>query len=495
MGAGLRVQSQAFSPRRIRHATKEVTAEDMLQVREIDVARARFLAEAACSVCFRLSAMPPVPPLALTSPHGLGVTTPRSLSSRPTQPSTGGSYQPSVGAFSRSARHIVTPQVGLSAMVQALGDLKAPWEVTSTQKFTPRRETPPDALASVRPFSVGRARAQRQLQTALATQDSFLCKCATTRAGIGEPLCALREGDHAAALAGHTGGPVSQEGALQEGLPAKPESEPVVVAAPLSPEDSDRAGTGTHVANPSVSPEEAQRKEEEAAALRIQSLHRGRKEREAVKKMVDEETKAATKIQSVFRGQAARESRQRLHNVVAPMPPLSQSFGEFAPCAHHSTMGAGHRPRLDLLYRRLGAEKFSKLLDEADVLTKKFQTRIQKARGFFQTANGIIWHVTPDGEVKGLHADGSRIRDRVRVAPDDTLQIGPFRLDETRGCHCIHWLRKESFVSARHRRLVMVVQDNFPDVNIWKDDPDKSWNWSRDNTLRTRVRLATGERA
>ena len=55
----------------------------------------------------------------------------------------------------------------------------------------------------------------------------------------------------------------------------------MVVAAPLSPEDSDRAGTGTHVANPSVSPEEAQRKEEEAAALRIQSLHRGRKEREA----------------------------------------------------------------------------------------------------------------------------------------------------------------------------------------------------------------------
>ncbi|CAE7540224.1 unnamed protein product [Symbiodinium necroappetens] len=128
-----------------------------------------------------------------------------------------------------------------------------------------------------------------------------------------------------------------------------------------------------------------------------------------------------------------------------------------------------HDSTQDLLYRRLGADKFSKLLDEADVLTKKFQTRIQKARGFFQTANGIIWHVTPDGEVKGLHADGSRIRDRVRVAPDDTLQIGPFRLDETRGCHCIHWLRK--------------------------DDPDKSWNWSRDNTLRTRVRLATGERA
>jgi len=123
----------------------------------------------------------------------------------------------------------------------------------------------------------------------------------------------------------------------------------------------------------------------------------------------------------------------------------------------------------DLLYRRLGADKFSKLLDEAEVITKKFQDRIKKARGFFQTANGIIWHVTPEGEVKGLHADGSKIRDRIQVTDDNTLQIGPFRLDEERSCSCIHWMRK--------------------------DDPEKAWNWSRDNSLRTRVRLGTGERA
>mmetsp|Transcript_55216 Transcript_55216/g.129592 ORF Transcript_55216/g.129592 Transcript_55216/m.129592 type:complete len:248 (-) Transcript_55216:291-1034(-) len=246
--------------------------------------------------------MPPVPPLALTSPHGLGVTTPRSLSSRPTQPSTGGSYQPSVGAFSRSARHIVTPQVGLSAMVQALGDLKAPWEVTSTQKFTPRRETPPDALASVRPFSVGRARAQRQLQTALATQDEW-AKVRRLEQALESP-CVRYERATTPRLSQVTREAQSARRELfKKGLqpkpaepvkptaPAKPESEPVVVAAPLSPE-------------------EAQRKEEEAAALRIQSLHRGRKEREAVKKMVDEETKAATKIQSVFRGQAARKEKE-----------------------------------------------------------------------------------------------------------------------------------------------------------------------------------------
>lgn len=123
----------------------------------------------------------------------------------------------------------------------------------------------------------------------------------------------------------------------------------------------------------------------------------------------------------------------------------------------------------DLLFRRLGGDGFSKLLDEAEVITKKFQARIKKARGFFQTSNGIIWYVNPEGEVKGLTSDGNKIRDRIQVTDDDALQIGPFRLDEDRPCSCIHWIRK--------------------------DDPEKTWNWSRDNTLRSRVRLGTGERA
>eukprot|EP00434_Breviolum_minutum_P036653 symbB.v1.2.032484.t1/scaffold3904.1/size48501/6 len=144
-------------------------------------------------------------------------------------------------------------------------------------------------------------------------------------------------------------------------------------------------------------------------------------------------------------------------------------FGAFwCKCLVFGRGQRGHQEQ-DLLYRRLGADKFSKLLDEAEVITKKFQDRIKKARGFFQTANGIIWHVTPEGEVKGLHADGSKIRDRIQVTDDNTLQIGPFRLDEERSCSCIHWMRK--------------------------DDPEKAWNWSRDNSLRTRVRLGTGERA
>eukprot|EP00931_Biecheleriopsis_adriatica_P087086 TRINITY_DN61606_c0_g1_i1.p1 TRINITY_DN61606_c0_g1~~TRINITY_DN61606_c0_g1_i1.p1 ORF type:complete len:984 (+),score=224.00 TRINITY_DN61606_c0_g1_i1:83-3034(+) len=123
----------------------------------------------------------------------------------------------------------------------------------------------------------------------------------------------------------------------------------------------------------------------------------------------------------------------------------------------------------ELALKRLGDERFSKLLDEAQLITEKFKTRIKKARGFFRSANGIVWHVAADGEVKGLHADGNRIRDKVSVGADDTLQIGPFNLDEEKPCSCIHWIRRA--------------------------EPDKSWTWSRDDSLRTRVRLATGERA
>jgi len=123
----------------------------------------------------------------------------------------------------------------------------------------------------------------------------------------------------------------------------------------------------------------------------------------------------------------------------------------------------------DLAFRRLGHEKFQEMLDIAQEKAAKFQKRIAKARGFFQSGNGILWFVTPDGSVKGLHQDGSRIRDNVQVTPEDCISLGPFLLDEKRPCSCIHWNRK--------------------------DDPEKSWTWTRDNSLRTRIRLYTGEKA
>merc|ERR1712183_1093236 len=105
---------------------------------------------------------------------------------------------------------------------------------------------------------------------------------------------------------------------------------------------------------------------------------------------------------------------------------------------------------------------FDELFEEATELAFKRKTRFNKALGFFSTQNNIVWHVTSSGGVRGLHPDGSRIRDRIEVGDDEKIHIGPFHLDETRTCSCIHW----------HRT----------------DDPSKSWVWAKDNSLRTRVR-------
>mmetsp|Transcript_884 Transcript_884/g.1021 ORF Transcript_884/g.1021 Transcript_884/m.1021 type:complete len:125 (+) Transcript_884:3-377(+) len=117
----------------------------------------------------------------------------------------------------------------------------------------------------------------------------------------------------------------------------------------------------------------------------------------------------------------------------------------------------------EMVRDKIGDEAFDVLLDGAQALAQKQRQRLGRALGFFSSQNGIIWHVSPQGYVHGLYSDGSRLRDRVELTDDDKLQIGPFRLDETRTCSCIHWLRV--------------------------DDPTKSWVWARDGTLRSRVRL------
>ena len=41
----------------------------------------------------------------------------------------------------------------------------------------------------------------------------------------------------------------------------------------------------------------------------------------------------------------------------------------------------------------------------------------------------------------------------------------PFRLDETRGCHCIHWLRKDSFVvTTRLGFFAWLYKKSFPEA-------------------------------
>jgi len=77
----------------------------------------------------------------------------------------------------------------------------------------------------------------------------------------------------------------------------------------------------------------------------------------------------------------------------------------------------------------------------------------------------MIWHISNDGIVRVIQPDGGIIRDRLSVTKDDKLQIGPFTLDESRTCSCIHWLRQ--------------------------DDPSKSWVWAQDESLSTRIRLGS----
>jgi len=113
---------------------------------------------------------------------------------------------------------------------------------------------------------------------------------------------------------------------------------------------------------------------------------------------------------------------------------------------------------------KIGDERFEALRLETDRLKAKKKERITKARGYFSSQNGILWYVGPTGQVKGYHPDGSKIRDRI-LEDEKTVRIGPFTLDETRNCSCIHWLR-----------------DN---------DPERAWVWASDKSVDTRVRLGS----
>merc|ERR1711904_437377 len=118
----------------------------------------------------------------------------------------------------------------------------------------------------------------------------------------------------------------------------------------------------------------------------------------------------------------------------------------------------------DLVRGKIGDERYEALLDETDAVIKKKASRITKARGYFQSGNGIHWHVNPQGNVRGLHPDGSKIRDKV-YEKENELRLGPFFLDEGKTCSCIHWLRKE--------------------------DPEKQWVWASDRTVNTRIKMGS----
>eukprot|EP00440_Ansanella_granifera_P044349 gb/GFBE01048068.1/.p1 GENE.gb/GFBE01048068.1/~~gb/GFBE01048068.1/.p1 ORF type:complete len:263 (+),score=68.25 gb/GFBE01048068.1/:1-789(+) len=259
--------------------------------------------------------MPPVPSLAMSSPHGLGATTPRGapMSGRSmpgSRPTTGNGAMSGTnpGAFSLSARHIIAPQVGMSAMVSALGNLKAPWE---QGKITPLNSARGEDAAP-RPYFVGRARAKEQLNMAFSTQDEA-ARLRRLEQAIDTPAVRFDEALTPRYLqASRQAQVLSKTLNAQERRQAQKEAERAeqqkVAAAPAPPP----APAPAAEAAAEEAAEELQYDEEEAAAaLRIQSLYRGKKERQEVQQMVEEETKAATKIQSVYRGKASRKGGEQ----------------------------------------------------------------------------------------------------------------------------------------------------------------------------------------
>lgn len=118
----------------------------------------------------------------------------------------------------------------------------------------------------------------------------------------------------------------------------------------------------------------------------------------------------------------------------------------------------------ELVRDRVGDERFSALQDSSEAICLEKKTRLTKVLGWFASQNGILWHISSSGRVRGLNKDGSRIRDRVQVE-DGELRIGPFALDETRTCACLHWVRKEDTQQSM------------------------TWTWSKDQSLQTRMQF------
>eukprot|EP00930_Biecheleria_cincta_P004616 TRINITY_DN105534_c0_g1_i1.p1 TRINITY_DN105534_c0_g1~~TRINITY_DN105534_c0_g1_i1.p1 ORF type:complete len:254 (-),score=49.53 TRINITY_DN105534_c0_g1_i1:226-987(-) len=251
--------------------------------------------------------MPPVPALSMTAPHGLGVSTPRrdpnSARQLPgSRPATGRSLvngsSAGQAAFSANARHIIQPQVGMSAMISALGNLSAPWEQPSARKLLTPRGLPFKA-ESPRRYLVGRARAKDQLNMALATQDEA-AQLRRLEQALEVPCVRYDE-----ALTPRVMKAAKQINSLSRTLNSEERTR--TVTQEVQPQQQRPRGPTED--SPEVEQEDEQGcdEEEAAAATRIQSLYRGKKERQETRKMVEEETKAATKIQSRYRGKAVRK--------------------------------------------------------------------------------------------------------------------------------------------------------------------------------------------
>mmetsp|Transcript_89238 Transcript_89238/g.158222 ORF Transcript_89238/g.158222 Transcript_89238/m.158222 type:complete len:257 (+) Transcript_89238:68-838(+) len=255
--------------------------------------------------------MPPVPALTMSSPHGLGATPrgPFSARSMPgSRPGTGMMAQ--AGALQLSARHVVAPQVGVATMVSDLGKMKKPWDKTPSEMLAAVHNVH-QAEDTPRPYVVGRARAAQQLDIAFSTRDER-AKLRRLEQALEAP--ALRYDDAMTPR-------MAKAAKTAEVLSRRLLAEDKLSLVKQKMQEAKAAGVKVDQA---ALEEEANQfiEEEKAAATRIQSLYRGKKDRKVTQTKIQakrdqaekerrEEEDAATKIQSRFRGKAARKEMEK----------------------------------------------------------------------------------------------------------------------------------------------------------------------------------------
>lgn len=259
-----------------------------------------------------------------------------------------------------SARHILKPQVGVTAMRSALGDIKPAWEganfsARSSASTATAFTNPADLQRASQPYHVGRARIRDQLRLALETPDEAvqlrrleqtlnspvgrydgdmqleMMKASEQATDIAQRLHATKTD-----LPAWKQDPFADPKRSRSGKKAKP------TPAPENEKNSVQKEVAEEVAE--EIPGDFDSEEADAAALRIQSVYRGRKDREVVAarrnqieangpteeaderaaaeeqlqmgELGDDADAAALRIQSVYRGRKDREAVAALRDQI-----------------------------------------------------------------------------------------------------------------------------------------------------------------------------------
>lgn len=237
-----------------------------------------------------------------------------------------------------SARHILKPQVGVAAMMSALGDIKPAWEgakcsARSVASTTTSRLSSDEEQRCSMPYHVGRARVRDQLRLAFETPDE-VAQLRRLEHALHSPV-----GRYDRDMQREMEKAIGQAADISQRLQATKTNLPEWTRDPfLDPnrtktvvQGQAKAKLKTDTSNAVAKSETKQEEFEDdcdadAAALRIQSMYRGRKGREAVASMrvesgpdgepdiddsldLDEDADAAAvRIQSVYRGRKDRET-------------------------------------------------------------------------------------------------------------------------------------------------------------------------------------------